>query len=206
MLIRVWEFICAMLCYLVVNGLTAQAKFPPGMILTGGRRSVSLRRELARIVPKSMFTLQQFETLLPLACAWASEQELAILRTGVPLTEAEMADARRVGVARPERVRLLGVPEIPMPEHPTLAFAAKASSLITPFTVGLTLQYGIFIHASCWSQRRLVAHELAHTMQYERLGGFEPFLRQYLGECLSIGYPEAPMEQEAIRIEGEVCG
>jgi hypothetical protein len=37
-----------------------------------------------------------------------------------------------------------------------------------------------------------------HTAQYERLGGIEPFLRQYLRECLTIGYPEAPLEQEAI--------
>ena len=43
-----------------------------------------------------------------------------------------------------------------------------------------------------------IAHELAHTEQYERLGGIEPFLRQYLSECLTIGYPAAPMEQEAI--------
>ena len=41
----------------------------------------------------------------------------------------------------------------------------------------------------------MVVHELGHTAQYERLGGFEPFLRQYLSQCLTIGYPEAPMEQ-----------
>ncbi len=62
----------------------------------------------------------------------------------------------------------------------------------------MALRYGIFIRSDCWGEHGLVAHELAHTAQYERLGGIRPFLRQYLLECLTIGYPAAPMEQEAI--------
>ena len=153
----------------------------------------------------SFLTPQQFEMLLPLACTWAAEQERVILQSGVALTEEQIADATRVGVAQPERVRLLRVPEIPTPSHPVLAQAAEATSLISPFTIGLTLRYGIFIRDDYWGQRRLVVHELAHTMQYERLGGIEAFLRQYLHECITIGYPEAPMEQEAKRIEHETC-
>ncbi len=153
----------------------------------------------------SFLTPQQFESLLPLAAAWAAEQERVILQTGVALTEGQIADARRIGVAQPERVRLLQVPEIPTPSHPVLAQAAEATGLISPLTIGLTLRYGIFIHEDHWGQRRLVAHELAHTMQYERLGSIEAFLRQYLHECITIGYPEAPMEQEAKRIEREIC-
>ena len=153
----------------------------------------------------SILAPQQFETLLPLACAWAAEQERVILQSGVALTEAQIADARRVGVTRPERVRLLRIPDIPTPRHPALAAAAEATSLISPFTLGLTLRYGIFIRDDHWGQRRLVVHELAHTMQYERLGSIELFLQQYLHECITIGYAEAPMEQEAKRIEHETC-
>ena len=66
-------------------------------------------------------------------------------------------------------------------------------------TEGLTLRYGIFIRADRWGRRLLVAHELVHTAQYERLGGFEAFLRPYLIECLTPpGYPNGPMEREAI--------
>ncbi len=79
-----------------------------------------------------------------------------------------------------------------------LRAAAEATQLISPSTAGLTVRYGIFIRADCWGDRGLVFHELVHTLQYERLGGFEPFLRQYLHECLTIGYPAAPMEQEAV--------
>jgi hypothetical protein len=52
----------------------------------------------------------------------------------------------------------------------------------------------------------MVIHELGHTVQYERLGGLVPFLRRYLFECLSIGYPEAPMEQEVIALAERICG
>ena len=88
-----------------------------------------------------------------------------------------------------------------------LKAAAAAIQFLTPATRGLTLQYGIFIRSDCWRDRSLVAHELVHTAQYERLGGILPFLRQYLLECVTIGYPEMPMEQEAIaRAEGVCSG
>jgi hypothetical protein len=51
----------------------------------------------------------------------------------------------------------------------------------------------------------LIAHELVHAAQYERLGGILPFLRQYLVECLTIGYANAPMELEAAEMAARVC-
>jgi hypothetical protein len=154
----------------------------------------------------SIITPQQFEMLLPLACAWATEQERAIVQSGVALSESQLADARQVGVAQPERVRLLRVAQIPAPTHPALAAAAGATNLITPLTHGLTLRYGIFIRADCWGQRDLIVHELVHTSQCERLGGFEGFLRSYLLECITPpGYPYGPMEQEAVTTAARLC-
>jgi hypothetical protein len=155
----------------------------------------------------SLVTPQQFEALLPLAVAWATEEENRILRSGVPLTESQLADARQLGVRVPERVRLLQVSEIPLPAHPVLAAAAAMTNLISPFTAGMTLRYGIFIREDCWGQRLLVAHELVHTSQYERLGGLEGFLRPYLMECLTPpGYPHGPIEQEADVLSKKLCG
>ncbi len=154
----------------------------------------------------SSITSEQFETLLPLACQWAAAQEQRILAQGEPLSDSELADARRVGVAAPERVRLLYVPEIPIPEHPALRAAAEETQLISPLTGGLTLRYGIFIRSDCRFHRAMIVHEFGHTAQYERFGGFEPFLRQYLFECLTAGYPEAPMEQEVIILTARICG
>jgi hypothetical protein len=119
------------------------------------------------------------------------------LREGVPLTEQELADARALGVREPQRIRLLRVECVPFPAQPQLRAAAEAIHFLSPETRGLTLQYGIFVRWDRWRDRALIAHELVHTVQYERLGGILPFLRQYLNECLTIGYSNAPMELEA---------
>lgn len=154
----------------------------------------------------SIITPQQLEMLLPLVCGWAVGQERAIVQSGVALSESQLADARRVGVAQPERVRLLRVAQIPVPMAPALAAAARATNLINPLTHGLTFRYGIFIRADCWNQRPLLVHQLVHISQYERLGGFEGFLRPYLLECITPpGYPHGPMEQEAVTTAAKLC-
>jgi len=145
-----------------------------------------------------MITPEQFALLLPLACKWAEEQEQIILHDGFALSDVQLVDARSVGVINPERIRLMIVNQIPMPDQPALYAAATATQLITPLTCGLTLRYGIYIRSDCRTNRQLIIHEFVHTAQYERLGGFLPFLQQYLQECVTIGYPAAPMEQEAI--------
>jgi hypothetical protein len=155
---------------------------------------------------KSTITAEQFEMLLPLACEWAAKQEQRILATGEALSEAMLAVARQLGVKERERVRLLYVPEIPLPDDPVLRAATLQTEFLSPRTRGLTLRYGIFIRSDCGSDPTMVIHELCHTAQYERMGGFEPFLRQYIFECLTIGYPEAPMEQEVIELTARVCG
>jgi len=106
-----------------------------------------------------MISQAVFKMLLPMACAWAEEQEAVILRDGVALTASQIADARHIGIAHPERVRLRVVEEIPLPLHPLLREAAEITRLISPRTAGLTLRYGIFIRFESWGERRLVVHE-----------------------------------------------
>jgi hypothetical protein len=134
---------------------------------------------------------------LPLAVRWASQQEQKILRAGVSLDESQVIDARLMGVARPEKVRLLKVDQVPLPANRLLRWAAKRTKLISSDTAGMALRYGIFIRSDCWQMRRLIAHECVHTAQYERLGGIEEFLSLYLRECLEVGYPSGLLEQEA---------
>ena len=150
-------------------------------------------------------TQEEFQYILPLACEWAEAQEQFIINKGIALTNPQIEDARRVGVTHPKNIRLLRVLKIPMPDHPALEAAAQATQLISSHTTGLTLRYGIFIRSDCWGERRLTVHELVHTSQYEKLGGFFPFLQKYLMECITIGYPDAPMEQEAIKIADKIC-
>lgn len=153
-----------------------------------------------------MITQEQFEMLLPLAAAWAEEQEGIILRDGEALTDEQMKYAHTLKIGNPEKIRLLKVTTIPLPEEPSLRAMAKTTQLISPRTAGLTLNYGIFIRSDCWADIKLVVHELVHTWQYERLGGIMPFLQRYLRECITIGYPAAPMEQEAVTTAAKLIG
>jgi hypothetical protein len=143
---------------------------------------------------------------LPLARRWVDAQQARILREGVPLTATEVGDARRVGVMNPGLVRLLRVSSIPVPGEGLLRFANGLARMVSANTAGITFGHGIFIRDDFWGDRSLVVHELVHVGQYERLGGTKPFLRRYLHECLAIGYPRGPLEQEAIDHTALICG
>ncbi len=147
-----------------------------------------------------MNLLQLLEELLPQICDWAQKEEENILKNGVALSADEMVTASKIGVRHPERVRLLQVSQVPMPQDAVLRAAAAQAGLVSEQTAGMALRYGIFIRDDVWPNRSaIVAHELVHTAQYERLGGLAPFLKQYLSECLTLGYSQAPLEQEAIQ-------
>jgi hypothetical protein len=147
----------------------------------------------------------QFEALLPLAVQWAEAKEKVALKRGTALAPQYMQDAKSVGVRYPERVRIHEVFQIPIPKHPILKAAADATQLITPAAIGISLGHGIFIHNNFADDRYTIVHELVHTMQCEKFGGLYAFLEKYLWECIEIGYPEAPMEQEAVRLAGNIC-
>ena len=153
-----------------------------------------------------MDLLIDFERLLPLAVSWASRQEQEILAGGLPLSEAETHDAKAIGVLLPERIRLLRVSQIPMPSDEILGEAARLAGFCSPSTAGLTLRHAILIRDDFWRDRALIVHEMTHTHQYERLGGFEPFLRRYLGECLTAGYHNSPLEREAVQSAQRLVG
>ncbi len=124
--------------------------------------------------------IDQLEELTALAANWAAEQERRVLCEGVPLSERELADAKIIGVRYPERVRLLRVEAVPVPAHPMLAAAAASIHFLTSAPRGLALEYGIFVRSDHWRDRALIAHELVHTAQFQRLGGILPFLQTYI--------------------------
>ena len=64
----------------------------------------------------------------------------------------------------------------------------------------MTFGHGILLKNGA-VDRRLVAHELVHVMQYERFGGIEAFLKEYVQEVvIDPGYLHGPLEQEAERL------
>jgi hypothetical protein len=150
-------------------------------------------------------TLDQLEELLPLAAQWAATQQQRVLCEGVPLSKDELTDAKAIGVRNPERVRLLRVDVIPVPAHPMLRAAAASIHFLTATPRGLALGKGIFVRTDHWRDRALIAHELVHTAQFQRLGGILPFLQTYISQCATVGYPNAPLELEALATAARVC-
>lgn len=153
-----------------------------------------------------MLARAAIQVILPMACAWAEKQEQVIVRSGVALSPALFTDAIHVGVSRPESIRLLAVEKVPpLPLYPWMRKAGERLGLIPRYTAGMSVRYGIFIRSDWWGHRGLIVHELAHTAQYERLGGFRPFLEVYLLECVTPGYPFGSLEREAEQMAEKIC-
>lgn len=149
-------------------------------------------------------TKEQFETLLPLACKWAGEQEQEVLSKGMPLNEEQRKMAAFIGVREIDKVRLLPVSRIPVPANETLKLLVEQTGLVTQASAGITFRHGIFVRDDHWDQKNVLVHELCHTMQYERLGDLEAFLHQYLSECIGQGNNPCSLEREARMYEQAV--
>lgn len=150
-------------------------------------------------------TPEALQALLPLAADWVAKQEKEILTLGEPLNEGLLADASTIGVQHPDSLRILLVDEIPQPENILLRNAARAMNFLTPATQGMALRYGILVSRGMENDRELIVHELVHTAQYERFGSIAAFLQQYLLECITVGYENAPLEIEAIQTAAKIC-
>ncbi|CAG0959548.1 hypothetical protein MTYP_00647 [Methylophilaceae bacterium] len=134
--------------------------------------------------------------ILPKAVAWAEEQSALIAQNGQPLDVSLVGIAQRVGVSRPDQIRILEVPQLPLPGDPELRQAALSTGLLGPGMVGLTLGYSIYIchgHGTV----RLLSHEFRHVYQYESAGSIASFLPVYLGQIATVGYQRAPLEVDA---------
>ena len=144
-----------------------------------------------------MITPAVVEQYFPKTVQWAAEMERAILESGQPLLHQNGKDAEAIGVQRSKDVRILVLDGIPLPNDPGLRQLASETELITERTAGMTFGHGIVLKKGS-IDRRLIAHELVHVMQYERFGGIEAFLKEYVKEvAFPPGYPNGPLEREA---------
>ena len=134
---------------------------------------------------------------LPLGTRWVERQEATILRDGRPLSEWETMWAHDVGVKKPDAVRILPVPRIPTPGSWFTRTLSYLFGIISESPSGMAVSYGIYLEASQATNPSLLVHELAHVAQFERLGGIEAFLREYLTQCVRDGYWDSKLEQEA---------
>jgi hypothetical protein len=79
-------------------------------------------------------------------------------------------------------------------DEPALAILIRRLGASNPRRWGLTARYGIVFKTP--PTKFLLAHELRHVAQYERLG-LDRFARRYLTELLVVGYALAPLETDA---------
>jgi len=142
--------------------------------------------------------------LLPLACLWLEEQEAYILKNGIPLNESILKDSEVLGIKFLNKVRILPVENMPLPSNEILKKAVLDLGFIGKDTIGMSFRYGIFVRISHQYNKRVIIHELTHTMQYERAGGIYSFLKQYIAECIEFGYPNGILEQEAINMTKKI--
>jgi hypothetical protein len=153
-----------------------------------------------------MIDQNKFERLVSLAYQWAAKQETCILQHGVPLAPGQVADARRVGVQDPARVRVLVVDRIPLPDDPELESAARHAQIITDASRAVAIGHGIIIRADSWKNRELLLHQLVHVAQCERAGGLEPFVSEYLFDRgTSPDFSVGSLEEEARGLAREIC-
>lgn len=130
----------------------------------------------------------------PATARWAQDQERRILKEGIPLTAEALTFATELGIEKAEEVRVLELTPIPLPFPRGLVNLAAQWGLPFFEPAGMALGKGIYILNG---HSRVLRHELVHVVQYQRLGGIEPFMRRYLTECLVHGYQDAPLEIEA---------
>jgi len=132
------------------------------------------------------------------AIAFARQSEQEALSQGIPLNAEQLRVARTLGVAEPEKVRVWYTDRLPFPQPPELVRLARQLGLNSSTMVAVTYGHGIHVLNRYRNQPGLLAHELVHVSQYERLG-LEAFVRRYLLEVMLNGYARAPLELEAER-------
>lgn len=152
---------------------------------------------MAKNEMKSFWVSLLVRATLPLGTRWVRKQEAAILRDGRPLSEWETMWAHDVGVRHPEDVRILPVPRIPTPGIGFFRMLNNLFGFLSEGPTGMAVNYGIYLEASQATNPSLLVHELTHVAQFERLGGVEEFLREYLTQCVHDGYWDSDLEQEA---------
>lgn len=156
--------------------------------------------ELAELSNPSAQTLEIVEERVPNALAIVLETEAIALERGRPLTVQELADARGVGVAYPERIRLYVTNDLPRGRR-----AGEERATYPKSVGGITRNYGVFVRPKYENARWLIVHEFVHVAQFERLGT-EGMVRRSLLEQIVLRGNLSLIEREAIAVSEAYLG
>ena len=147
------------------------------------RTSTDIRRDLPVMTPRVI--------------DWAEQLASKSLREGAALETRFAQVARDMGVRDAERIRIVVVDQIPLPEDPHLKVAAGSVGLAQGSAAGMTLGYAVIVHRGYERDLRLLSHEFRHVAQYEAAGGIRPFLLVHLPQLVEFGYEDSPYEVDA---------
>jgi hypothetical protein len=159
----------------------------------------SQMREIANVPPNVVATVAQLQ---PGMVDWYRDVERAGLAIGQPLDADQMRLAQAIGVTEPDRVRVVIGHEIPLPPNPQTfkPFYDTFGNRSLPFRA-MTFGHAIYIFdRTNASKRWLMAHELTHVTQFEKLG-MDGFAHDYLLQRMLFGYSNTPLERAAIANE-----
>lgn len=159
------------------------------------------RAQQAELADPPDAVLATVADLQPATAAWYRAAERTGLAEGRPLNAAETQLALQVGVHDPARVRVVIGFGYPDPTDPELVEKAQTIFRSLPASPrSSTFGHAIYIAPRFAGQRWLLAHELTHVAQFERLG-IDGFVHEYLLERLLFGYLRAPLERAAVNNE-----
>lgn len=139
----------------------------------------------------------QLPLLAPKAIAWAQGLAGEAAARGAPLSAPLLKIARHAGVRAPQKIRVVVVDEIPLPDDPTLKGAALSVGLSQSDAAGMTLGYAVFLRRGYENDLRVASHEFRHVAQYEACGGIAGFLGVHLADLVAFGYEDSPFEVDA---------
>lgn len=152
--------------------------------------------ELRALDQPSIFVQAKLDRFYPLTLAWYEEVEGQLLPQGRMLSSQETALAQRLGVKFPEKVRIVVLEKFPAPSNHELAVEAEKFGIGSALEGGRAMGYAIMLKPNLADNPTVIAHELVHVAQHDRLGR-EAFLRRYLVELEMMGYARSPLELEA---------
>ncbi|MEO1563725.1 MAG: hypothetical protein AAFR98_09850 [Pseudomonadota bacterium] len=143
------------------------------------------------------------DRLLPFAIESTRQMQTRALAVGTPLNSEGLVLARELGVERPERVRVVVVEKIPKLNTANRLQRAEPLLSLSDRIIGLTAGYGIYLDKEYEDELWVLAHELVHVAQFERMG-LEGLTRQVMTEQLALPGRLIPIEREAIDTSARV--
>ena len=135
--------------------------------------------------------------ILPFVVWWVRHNEKIALRLGRPLSAEESQWAESLGIIHSEKIRILNVARMPSPLPHWIERFFQKQGYPVGNAAGMCMRYGIYVVEKYADRKSLLAHELVHTHQFERLGGHCAFLHSYLYQCMLHGYSNSQLESEA---------